>query len=227
MKFLQLNEEILSSNILGIDETGVGDYFTPLVACCAFLPQEMHQWAKELGVKDSKLLTNRKIKEIGKELKLKVPHSFYVLSQQGYNTMVTKKFNANELKFFIHTNAILNFEKKYQIANKEIVVDQYSTTKSINHYAQRFSFIDDFNNLYNKYNQIYLTQKAEQKYLSVACASILARYYLLEYMEKQNKDWNFAFPFGASKAVKEKVLEFKKNHGDLTLWKVAKTNFKI
>lgn len=71
MKFVESLPKNLNKNILGIDETGVGDYFTPLIACGALLPKEMHQWAVDLGVKDSKLLSENKIKEIAQELKSK------------------------------------------------------------------------------------------------------------------------------------------------------------
>lgn len=43
MKFVESLPKNLNKNILGIDETGVGDYFTPLIACGALLPKEMHQ----------------------------------------------------------------------------------------------------------------------------------------------------------------------------------------
>ncbi|SYV98030.1 ribonuclease HII, partial [Mycoplasmopsis edwardii] len=33
-----------NENVLGIDETGVGDYFTPVISCAAFLPKEMIEW---------------------------------------------------------------------------------------------------------------------------------------------------------------------------------------
>lgn len=227
MKFVESLPKNLNKNILGIDETGVGDYFTPLIACGALLPKEMHQWAVDLGVKDSKLLSENKIKEIAQELKSKIPHAVYVLSQQGYNTMVNKKFNANEIKFFAHANAILNFDKKYKIANKEILIDKYSTIKAIEKYSNRFLFIESFQEICQIYNEIYLEEKAESKCLSVACASIIARAYLIEYMEKQTNEWNFVFPLGANTSVKQAVLKFKELHGQDSLNKVAKTSFKI
>ncbi|WBP84052.1 ribonuclease HIII [Mycoplasmopsis edwardii] len=216
-----------NENVLGIDETGVGDYFTPVISCAAFLPKEMIEWTKEIGVKDSKLLSDQKINEIADLLIHKVPFSVYTLTQSGYNKLVDKKFNANEIKFFIHMQSILNFEKKYNFQNKKILIDQYSTTNSIKKYQDRFSFIEDFLNFYKKEKEIYLMKKAEQHSQAVACASIIARATLNNYMKKQKEEYDFNFLLGASQKVKDQVSEFEAKFGKETLSKVSKTSFKI
>ncbi|EIE41040.1 ribonuclease HII [Mycoplasmopsis canis UF31] len=222
-----LDFDINKENILGIDETGVGDYFTPVISCAALLPIEMHQWAKQLGVKDSKLLSQSKINEIASILKTKIPHVIYTLSQSGYNKLTNKKFNANEIKFFIHNQSIINFDKKFNINSKKIIIDKYSTINSINKYKDKFSFINEFNDIYNKYNQITFIEKAETISLSVACASILARAHLNKIMEAQRNEWDFDFLLGASSKAKEQIKEFEQKFGSDSLEKVAKTSFKL
>ncbi len=54
--------------IAGIDEAGRGPVIGPLVVCLAEIKKEDEVKLKELGVKDSKLLTRAKRKEILKNL---------------------------------------------------------------------------------------------------------------------------------------------------------------
>ncbi|QKT05665.1 ribonuclease HIII [Mycoplasma sp. OR1901] len=218
-------------NVIGIDETGVGDYFTPIIGCVAYLPNELKEWAINLGVQDSKKLSATKINFIAKELMKKIKYKTYTLTQKGYNSLTSKGFNANEVKYFIHFNAISNYSNSYLDLNnfeKDIfIIDRYSTFNSILKYRDKFNFIADFKKVYELNNQVFFITKAESVHLSVACASIIARYYLVNYMKKQNEEWNFQFPLGASAKVKESVVEFEELYGRDSLDKVCKTSFKI
>ncbi|RIV16604.1 ribonuclease HIII [Mycoplasmopsis gallopavonis] len=211
--------------IIGVDETGVGDYFTPLIACAAFVPNHLLKQVKDLGVKDSKLLSEKQIIKIGKQLIQTIPHSIYRLSQEGYNKL-SKFYNANEIKFIAHLSAI-NFILKKTNEPSLVLIDQYSTINSILKYNSK---IIEQNNAI-KIEDISLpalfAHKAESLHLSVACASIIARFILIYLMKEQNKNWNFKFPFGANKEVQAKVKEFEEIHGLKALEKVCKMNFKI
>ncbi|MGZ9756698.1 ribonuclease HIII [Mycoplasma sp. 4423] len=224
------NQLYKNKEIIGIDETGVGDFFTPVIGVCAFLPKNLHLWATELGIKDSKLLTDNRIQILAKELIKKIPYTKYVLTQSGYNKLVSKKYNANEIKYFIHMHCLEHFFDKYNNINVKdfaVLVDQYSTFNSILKYQKKFNEINLFNDLDKKDIDIIYQKKAESINLSVACASIIARYYLIEYMNKQRSEWNYEFAYGASSKVKQQVKEFALKHGEESLEKVCKTSFKL
>ena len=56
------------NSYIGVDETGVGDYFTPVVSVACFIPKNNIDEIINLGVKDSKKLNDKKIITIAKKL---------------------------------------------------------------------------------------------------------------------------------------------------------------
>ncbi|WLP85721.1 ribonuclease HIII [Mycoplasma seminis] len=218
--------DLVNREVIGVDETGVGDYFTPLVACAAYVPTNLEKQVLNLGVKDSKKITDKKICEIAPKLMRLIPYSVYTLSQAGFNKL-SARYNNNELKFFAHACALSNFKQNKSQFNPDlIVIDKYSTTNSILKYHSKF-FENNWANIAEYDLQTLLVEKAEDLHVSVACASIIARYTLLQYMQKQNQEWNFHFSLGASAKVKEQVKEFVALHGEKSLPNVCKMNFKL
>lgn len=209
--------------IIGIDETGVGDYFGPIVSCAAFIPLKNIENVKALGIKDSKKISDKKILKISDELSKLVYYSIHHLSPQGYNSL-NKIYNSNELKMFSHLNAIQKLQERLEI--DYIFIDQYSTLNSIEKYYETF-MSKNWANLKPFKTKVLLSTKAEDIDLSVAVASVLARGYFLRYMRDMNEKYNIEFPLGAGKKVKEFVQEFNKKNSIDTLNKVAKMHFKI
>lgn len=230
MKYIDLLDvnELLNKEIIGIDESGVGDYFTPLVSCAFYLPSHLKDWAKSLGVQDSKKLSDKKILTIAEKLRhnSEVSFSVYRLSQSAYNKL-SDEFNAHELKFFTHNGALNNLHKKMSFIHKYLLIDKYTTLNSFEKYHKKMISKDTWYEFEDFDIIAFLATKAESLHLSVACASILARAELIKYMHEQSKEWNFDFPLGANKKVQEKVKEFCELHGEKNLSKVCKTSFKL
>lgn len=197
---------------MGSDEVGCGDYLAPIVVCACLILKKDYEYLKSLNIKDSKQLSDEQIKDIASKIANKVSSSCVVLSNKKYNELHDeKKYNLNEIKAFLHNFALLELIKKTKHSGL-IVIDQ---------------FCDQ--NLYYKYlikqnckivNDIYFTTKAENKYLAVACASILARNAFLIQVEKIEKQLGYKIPLGAgsnvdqfvSKIVEEKGFEFIKDY---------------
>ena len=78
----------------------------------------------------------------------------------------------------------------------------------------------------NVVTNIHFETKAENKYLAVACASIIARYYFLREMDKLSDMMGFELLKGASKDVDMQTAEIIKSKGTFILNKIAKLNFK-
>ncbi|UWD34335.1 ribonuclease HIII [Mesomycoplasma molare] len=207
---------------IGCDETGVGDYLSPLIACAVIIPEENKSTLYNLGIRDSKKITSdKKIMELANKLKENTIFSLSFLSQEQYNKL-NNFLNGNELKMLLHLHNINKLEKQYKVDNT--IIDQFSTEKSI------LLYIDKLNSSSLQVEKIksnlILETKAEDKFLEVACASILARDFLISKMDEQNKKWNFNFLLGAGKNVNNCALEFVKKHGIDNLNKVAKLHFK-
>ncbi|MCF1355215.1 ribonuclease HIII, partial [Mycoplasma hominis] len=50
--------------LIGVDETGVGDYFSPVISVACYIPKDNIEKLKQIGVKDSKKLSDKRIIEI-------------------------------------------------------------------------------------------------------------------------------------------------------------------
>lgn len=198
----------------GSDEVGTGDYFGPVVVCASHVRQEDVKKLHALGVQDSKKMKDEQIIKVAKELITFIPHSFLILTNEKYNR-VHEHFNMNAIKAKMHNQAFINLANK-GVTLAQIYVDQFTPPKSYFRYLQgEHSIIRD----------IHFETKAEDKYLSVACASIIARYYFLDTMDKMSEHYNFTFPKGAGAHVDKAIREFVEIHGKETLQLVAKTHF--
>ncbi|WP_330463261.1 ribonuclease HIII [Metamycoplasma gateae] len=213
---------------IGVDETGVGDYFTPVVSVACFIPEKNLEAIKELGIKDSKKMTDQKIQNVAKYIinNNLVMFKVTTLTQDGYNKLIRVGINNNSVKTLIHYNSISQLNQQI---NKElpIVIDQYA---SISNLKKHIDTLENNGILQSckllEFNLI-LETKAEEKFLSVACASVLARYFLLEKMkELKTKYNNFEFKLGASNSIIDLGVEFVKKFGIKELENVSKFSFK-
>lgn len=215
------------NSYIGVDETGVGDYFSPVISVACYIPFKNIDRLIALGVADSKTLSASFIRKNANEIKSLVIWRKNVLSQTGYNNLINAGINNNEIKTLIHTNSINHLKKYLGDANQfPVLIDQYVANENIfqNHYKKLESI--SWINIEKPKNLIVLKTKAEQISLSVATASIISRSLLLDYMDEQTKKYNFEFRLGASNLVIEQGISFVKKYGFKELKKVAKISFK-
>ncbi|KKB26642.1 Ribonuclease HIII [Mycoplasmopsis meleagridis] len=229
MKFIQF-EPIYNLNtkkIIGIDETGVGDYFGFVVSCAAYVPINKLDWVNSLGVKDSKKLTDKKIKEIASLLAKEIYFSTHFFTTKEYNDL-NQTLNANEIKMLLHLKTIEKLQNKIDKIDY-IFIDQYSTFSSIVKYYEKF--LEKENK--EKYqiaeikHDVLLSNKAEDLNINVACASIIARALFLDLMAQKNKLYNVVFPFGAGEKVKLFASKLFENKDKNFVYEVAKIKFKM
>ncbi|HJG49590.1 MAG TPA: DUF3378 domain-containing protein, partial [Limosilactobacillus ingluviei] len=60
--------------VLGSDEVGTGSYFGPLTTAAVFVPTEQIEALAQLGVKDSKQLSDPTISQLAKEIAARCPY---------------------------------------------------------------------------------------------------------------------------------------------------------
>ncbi|WP_412031279.1 ribonuclease HIII [Metamycoplasma buccale] len=220
-----MDNEINFDTLIGVDETGVGDYFSPIVSVACFIPTKNIEKIKELGVKDSKKLSENKIKELAPKLEKLTLWRKNILSQKGYNNLIANKINNNEIKTLIHSNSINSL---LAILNEpvDVIIDQYTNNEETfyNHYKKLKNI--DWLKIDKPQVKIYLKTKAEDKSLSVACASVIARNILLNLMDLQIKNYNFPFKLGANSEVDNLAAKFLKENSIEKLKEVAKISFK-
>ncbi|WP_170218515.1 ribonuclease HIII [Mycoplasmopsis mucosicanis] len=223
MKFIEFNEQIdLKSNlIIGVDEVGAGEYFGPLIGAAVLIPIENKQKLINLGIKDSKALSDKKIIELAPKIQMLCEYGVYTLTPKGYNNLIDS-YNANELKCLSHLKSI----EKINSRADYIFIDQYSTLRSIEKYFERLLNVEFFA-LKSVSTDVILATKGEQKCLEVACASILARARLLQYQQQMSMDYGITFEKGSSNKTKEFAQWLWKNRPDINPYLVCKKNFKM
>ena len=202
-------------NSVGSDEVGTGDYFGPIVVTASFVNKNNIMFLEDLGVRDSKKLTDEKILKIVPEIIKKIPYETIIYTNEEYNS--NTEFNMNKIKSILHNKAILSLLKKDNYNYDKVVIDQFCYPKNY------FSYLKESNNVFRK---IDFTTKAEDKCLSVACSSLISRYVFIKEMQKISRTLNMAVPKGASSKVDEFAKELVKKQGKDILKKVAKLNFK-
>ena len=207
----------INESSVGSDEVGTGDYFGPLVVTAAYVSKENIIWMQELGVRDSKKLTDDKIIKIAPELIKRIPHTTYVLSNKEYNDTHSTDINMNKIKAILHNKCLLSVIEKDNVSYSKIVVDQFEPEKS--YYAHLVK-------IPKKVTNITFMTKAEDQCMSVAAASIISRYIFLKEMKKLSNRFNIEMPLGASNLVDEVGATLVKKYGKDILKEIAKLSFK-
>ena len=203
---------------IGSDEVGTGDYFGPIVVTASYVSKDKISYLEELGVRDSKKVTDDKIMKIAPELIKNIPHQTIILTNEEYNKWQEKGYNMNKIKTILHNRGILGLLKQDNFMIDMVVIDQFTSPRSY------YGYLKDMNE--NVYRKITFTTKAEDKCLSVGCSSIISRYIFLNEMEKLSKSIDKILPLGASTVVDEAGKDIVNKHGKDILNKIAKTNFK-
>ena len=205
---------INTSDQIGSDEVGTGDFFGPVCVCASFIKESDIPFLKKLGVNDSKKLNDEQIIKIGKELIKKIPYSQLSLDNEKYNKLYEQGLNLNEIKAKMHNQVLLNLKNKYKINN--IFVDQFATIENY------YKYLKDVSEIVTNIN---FKTKGETYFPSVAVSSIIARYSFLQKMEKLSKKYKMDIPFGAGSKIKTFSKKFIKAYGLDEFNKIVKKNF--
>jgi ribonuclease HIII len=199
---------------IGTDESGKGDYFGPLVVAGIFILDEQQEVLKELGVKDSKKLSDNRVRQIADRIKRGYKHSIVAIGPEKYNQLYGKLRNLNRILAWAHARVIENILE--EVPCGKAITDQFGDRL----YVEKA--------LMKKGQNIELVQmpKAEAD-LAVAAASILARAEFLKRMHFLSQDIGIELPKGSSPLAEEAGLKLVKKHGTDILDKVAKKHFKL
>jgi len=205
--------DLFSSNYIGTDESGKGDFFGPLVIAAVYFTCENRDKLLELDVKDSKTVTDKKARRIAESLMQQVPYSVVVIGSEKYNELYSKIKNLNRLLAWGHARAIENLLEKCDV--ELAVTDQFGDPKYVE------------NALMKKGRQIELIQQTKaEKHIGVAAASIIARAKFLEYLDKYSSQYDMPFPKGAGPNVDRAAADFCRRYSFDDLVHVAKLHFR-
>lgn len=156
--------------IAGIDEAGRGCVLGPMVLAICIVDENKEPFFKEIGVKDSKLLSRSKREELFEVIKENsVYYKIVVVPAQELNVLMNV-YSLNE----IEAQKVVELLKDLKVIPHRLILD--SPDIVADRYTVRIRNIlkkTENKNLDNL--EIISEHKADYKYISVACASILAK----------------------------------------------------
>ncbi len=202
---------------IGSDEVGTGDYFGPIVVTASFVALDKIPFLTDLGVKDSKALTDDTIKKIALEIIKNIPYTTFILNNKDFNKYTKLGYNMNKIKAILHNKVLFSMKSNPLYSYDKIVVDQFV-------YPQKY--FEHIKEAKDKVTNITFTTKAENKCLSVACASIISRYIFLKEMDKMSDSIHMPIPKGAGEGVDKIASEIVEKYGFDKLNELVKINFK-
>lgn len=201
---------------IGSDEVGTGDYFGPIVVTASYVKKEDIPYLEELGIKDSKKLTDEKILDIAPKVAKRIKYKSIILSNSEYNLKHGNDNNMNKIKAIMHNKALYQMVHATTDKYDYIIVDEFAKE---NRY---YDYIKDSTEIQRG---ITFMTKAEDKNLAVACSSVISRYIFLKEFDKLSDSLHIPLPKGAGPQVDTIGQEIVDKYGRDKLNEVAKLNF--
>lgn len=211
-----IDKSLYYFSVIGSDEVGTGDYFLPIVVTACYMDKSNISFLESLGVHDSKKLTDEKIKSCAPMIIKKIPYESLILTNKEYNEYHSKGYNMNKIKAIMHNKVLYKMKNKGYNYDK-IIVDQFALPGVYYNYLKEST---------NKVTNITFTTKAEDKNLSVACASIISRYIFLNEKKKLEEKLNTNIPLGSGEKVDLVGKELVNKYGSDILNQISKVSFK-
>ena len=208
---------------IGTDESGKGDYFGPLVCAAVYADEQTAELLRELGVQDSKKLSDSRMRQLAPQVRQIVGEGRYKvtpINPARYNALhcefTAEGKNLNSLLAWGHTRSIEDLLKG-GLEPRYAIVDQFADGKYI---EQRL-----MSEARNAKLRVFQLPKAEAD-LAVAAASILARVEFISWLERTSAKLGITLPKGASPQVIEVAKQVVSNGGTDALTDLAKLHFK-
>ncbi len=223
-----LSPELFSAHA-GSDESGKGDYFGPLVVCCAFTDERLSDEMVRLGVKDCKQMSDAAVLSAGAALRRLLGPDGYAVVRLGpaaYNRLYAKIKNINRMLAWAHGTAIEELLTKRPNCAR-VVVDQFAPTELTIRRALKER---------GKKATVEQRHKAESD-IAVAAASVIARELFIRDIQKMTADVFGApsgeegkavpkIPMGSSDPrVRSLAEEMVRAHGPTWLMNHCKAHF--
>ncbi|MFW6151887.1 MAG: ribonuclease HIII [Verrucomicrobiota bacterium] len=202
---------------MGVDESGKGDFFGPIVIVCEYVDKKIVDRFQEMGVKDSKRITSEnKVLGLGKELRemLFRQHSIVKIGPETYNRLYTRMRSVNRMLSWAHARAIENMLEMMPSCPR-VVVDQFGAKHEVEQALMKAG----------KGIDMVQKHRAESD-PAVAAASIIARETFVRSLKDMEKQYETVIPKGASAKVRETAGKLIQTHGPEILLKIAKCHFK-
>ena len=201
----------------GIDESGKGDFFGPLVVAGVYVDKDIARSLMDSGIMDSKRITSAKRIRTLSETIRNTPGCKWEMVSLGperYNDMQPRFRNLNALLAWGHARVI----EKLHLATPtcpRALSDQFAKPELLQNALKKQGIT------------IQLDQRTKgESDVAVAAASILARERFVDWIDKTSAASGIELPLGASDSVVEAGRRLVDAHGPDSLTRVAKMHFR-
>jgi ribonuclease HIII len=201
----------------GIDESGKGDFFGPLVISGAYVDRGIARKLIDAGVQDSKRISSdARIRALAQTIRKSAGGltDTVLIGPEKYNELYAKFRNLNGLLGWGHARVIENLLAKKPDCARALS-DQFADARVIEQSLLR----------HGRKIKIEQRTKAESD-VAVAAASILAREAFIDWLERRGKALGLRLERGVSASVKETAKKLVEMGGPQTLREVAKVHFR-
>ena len=213
----EVNQPDMFEPHFGIDESGKGDFFGPLVIAGVYTDVKSTRALMDAGVMDSKRITSAaKIAKLSTIIRKTPGVSYDVVSigPESYNRMYASFNNLNRLLAWGHSKVIANLAEQVPSCERALS-DQFARKEVLEKELARHGV------------SIELQQRTKgESDVAVAAASILARERFVQWIDQSSEKSGVEIPLGAGPHVIDAARELIASHGDEILPKVAKMHFK-
>ncbi|UPA28090.1 MAG: ribonuclease HIII [Verrucomicrobiota bacterium] len=201
----------------GLDESGKGDFFGPVVAACVIAGDGAVRAFQAMGVRDSKRITSDKV-ALALADKIRSTAGVVVevmsLSMEKYNALYVRfGRNLNRLLGWLHRCALKNALQRRYVATG--LLDQFSKQPIVQTMIRK------------NFPEFHLAMETRaERDPVVAAASIVARAAYLRQMEALSEAVGEPLLKGASSRVKQQGQKIWEHSGTEGLARFCKTHFK-
>ena len=202
----------------GVDESGKGDYFGPLVVAGVYTDERCAAELARLGCRDSKAIPDdKKIHAIAEKIKKTagVVYEVICIGPRRYNELYAEIGNLNRLLAWGHARVIAALHEKVPACPRALS-DQFA-----NEWVLKRA-------LGQRHIPVQLEQRTKaESDVAVAAASILARDRFVQWMQQTAAASGCPMPLGCAPHVTRAAQHFVATHGRERLQDVAKLHFKV
>lgn len=213
-------EEIHSPELFephfGIDESGKGDFFGPLVIAGVHVEPATARAFRDAGVQDSKSIgSDKRIRDLAAAIRRSgAPHSVVTIAPPRYNELYRKIGNLNRLLAWGHARVIEDLCEVRPDCPRALS-DKFADAGVLERA------------LMEKGRKIRLDQRTKaESDPAVAAASILAREKFIDWLAAAGREAGIDLPRGVSATVKAAAARLVEKSGAAGLERFAKTHFK-
>ena len=201
----------------GVDESGKGDYFGPLVSAAVVVTPHAAAELAAAGVQDSKRLTDTRVAKLAPLIRGLTQYAVTTLGPERYNEFYAdarrQGMRLNQMLAWAHVRSLRSLLER-EVDFAYAIVDQFADARVVEEAA-----VPHTGDL-----RIVQFPRAEAD-VAVAAASILARRAFVEWLERESAARGIALPRGASDLVVDAARELVARDGEDVLREVAKLHF--